>query len=152
MKKYIKPIALAALAALIIIQFFQIEKTNPESNSTQDIFVKHAADDALVSNINEACYDCHSNHSEFPWYTYVQPVGWWINGHIKNARKHLNFSEFVGFDDKKAKHKLDECIEYVEEGKMPLASFKLTHPEARITDTERATMVAWFKEMQSSYE
>jgi len=151
MKKKIKIFAWLAIAALIGIQFFQIDQSNPESDPSQDIFAKFEANDALVMKVKEACYDCHSNQTEYPWYTKVQPIGWWLKGHIKGARKHLNFSEFGTYSNKKAKHKFEEAVEYTEKGWMPIGSFKLTHPEARLTDLERATMVAWFKKQYDSY-
>lgn len=152
MKKKFNIIALLLLAALIIIQFFGIDKTNPVSDPTQDIFATLQADNALVLKIREACYDCHSNNTHYPWYASVQPVGWWLKGHVNEAREHLNFSEFGTYTDEKAKHKLEEAVEYTEEGKMPLKSFTITHPEARLTDLERATMVTWFQKQYDAYE
>ncbi len=146
MKKKIKIAALVALAALVIIQFFPIATTNLVVDEGKDIFANHEADKALVLKIKEACYDCHSNTTEYPWYTRVQPVGWWLQGHVDKGRKKLNFSEFSDYSAKKAKHKFEECVEYTEKGWMPISSFKITHPEARLTDLERATMVTWFKQ------
>ncbi len=151
MKKKIKIGLIVLLVALIGIQFIQIDKENPVSDDANDIFQRFEADQALIVKIKEACYDCHSNHAEWPWYTNVQPIGWWIKGHVNEARKKLNFSEFITYTDKKGKHKLEECIELVEEGEMPLKSFTWTHPEARLTDLERAAMVDWFKKQFASY-
>lgn len=152
MKKKLKIFGWIAIAALIIIQFFQIDKSNPIADPSLDIFAHYTADDALVIKVKEACYDCHSNYTDYPWYTNIQPIGWWLKSHVKEGRKHLNFSEFASYNDKKAKHKFEECIEYVEEGWMPIKSFKLTHPEARLTDLERAAMVDWFKEQFTAFE
>ncbi|WP_235296104.1 heme-binding domain-containing protein [Portibacter marinus] len=146
MKKKLKIAGLVALAALIIIQFFPIDTTNPVSDPSQDIFANYEAEDALVIKVKEACYDCHSNNTEYPWYTRLQPVGWWLKGHVNEGRKHLNFSEFANYSEKKAKHKFEEAVEYTEKGWMPISSFKVTHPEARLTDLERSAMVDWFKE------
>ncbi len=151
MKKKLKIVGIVLLVALIAIQFIPMDKTNPESDPSQDIFQKFDADEALMTKIKDACYDCHSNHTEYPWYTRVQPVGWWIKGHINGGRKHLNFSEFVAYSDKKAKHKLEECIEYTEKKWMPLSSFTWTHSEAKLTELERSTMVTWFEEQFESY-
>lgn len=151
MKKKVKIVGWIALAALLIIQFIQVDKSNPAVDASQDIFSHYQADEALVVKIKEACYDCHSNETEYPWYTHIQPVGWWLKGHVKGARKHLNFSDFATYDEKKAKHKFEESVEYTEKGWMPISSFKLTHPEARLTDLERATMVKWFQDQYDSF-
>ncbi|GLR15693.1 heme-binding domain-containing protein [Portibacter lacus] len=151
MKKKLKIIGWIALASLVIIQFFPIETTNPEPDPLQEIFAKFGASDGLIIKIKDACYDCHSYETDYPWYTRIQPVGWWMKGHIEEARKHLNFSEFATYNDKKSKHKFEECVEYVEEKWMPIKSFQLTHPEARLTTEERAEMVHWFQKCVKSY-
>jgi len=149
MKKKLKIAGWVALAALLIIQFFPIDRTNPVSEPSQDIFASYRADDALVVKVKEACYDCHSNNTEYPWYTRLQPVGWWLKGHVNGGREHLNFSQFGSYSEKKAKHKFEEAVEYTREEWMPISSFKVTHPEARLTDLERSAMVDWF---QKQYE
>jgi hypothetical protein len=83
-----------------------------------------------------ACFDCHSNQSERQWY-HVAPASWWVASHVREAREHLNFSEFD-----RAQRDADEAAEEVEEREMPLRSYLLVHPAARLTDAERAELVA----------
>ncbi len=151
MKKKIKWFVFGFLALLILIQFIQINKTNPPLDPAADIFAHLDAGDAFIAKVRDACYDCHSNEVEYPWYTNVQPVGWWIKKHINEGTKHLNFSEFGNYEAKRAHHKLEECYEMVEKGEMPLNSFTWVHSEAKLTDLEREEMVKWFKEAMASY-
>lgn len=151
MNKNIKRILLGLLAALVIIQFIRIDKSNPTSDPSNDIFQKFEADEAFGVMVKDACYDCHSNQVEYPWYANIQPVGWWIKGHVNEGVGHLNFSEFATYNDKKGHHKLEECVEMLEEGEMPLKSFTWTHPESRLTDEERTAMIDWFKSQMATY-
>jgi hypothetical protein len=75
----------------------------------------------------------------------VAPVSWWVKGHIDHGREHLNFSIWGDYDAKKQAHKLEEAVEFVEETKMPLLSYIIAHPEARISEEARAELVKWFR-------
>jgi mono/diheme cytochrome c family protein len=82
-----------------------------------------------------ACFDCHSNESKRQWY-HLAPASWWVAHHVEEAREHLNFSEL----DRPQKDAV-EAAEEVEEGEMPLPSYLLVHPAARLSDAERAELV-----------
>ena len=93
--------------------------------------------------LRSACYDCHSNSTIYPWYTKVQPLGWWIKGHVRNGRKKLNFSEWTTLDEERKSHKLSECVEEIEERHMPLKSYTWLHPLAKMDDQDRERLAAW---------
>lgn len=141
-----KKILLAILAVLVIMQFFRIDKTNPPSDPAQDFLTLNPAPADITQIMKDACYDCHSHQTAYPWYTNIAPVSWWIKNHIDHAREHLNFSVWTTYPPKKAKHKLEECYEEVEELHMPLKSYTWMHPEAKISEEQRAALVSWFKE------
>jgi hypothetical protein len=83
-----------------------------------------------------ACFDCHSNQTRWPWYSNVAPVSWLVFRDVRGGRAHLNFSEW----DRKQRHAVDAASE-VEEREMPMAIYPPLHPEARLSDGERATLV-----------
>lgn len=93
--------------------------------------------------LRRACYDCHSNATTYPWYANVQPVGWWLEKHVRDGKRHLNFSEFATYSAKRATHKLEEMVEEVRERHMPLASYTWLHPQAKLSDAEVKTLVDW---------
>lgn len=136
---------LLLLVVLIVWQFFPTDQTNPPVEPTQDYLNVVAAPQAIAGMIKDACYDCHSHEVKYPWYTKVQPVGWWLKGHVKNGLKHLNFSIWSTYSPKKANHKLEECIEMMEAGSMPLKSYTWMHPEARFSDQQEKELIDWFK-------
>jgi len=93
--------------------------------------------------LQRACYDCHSNATNYPWYANIQPVGWWLEQHVRDGKKHLNFSEFTTYPLKRATRRLEEVAEEVREHKMPLPSYTWMHPEAKLTDAEIDTLAGW---------
>ncbi len=90
-----------------------------------------------------ACNDCHTNQTVWPWYSKVPPVSFWVADHVEEGRSHFNLSAFGAYSPRQADHKLEEMIEMVEEGKMPLKSYKWGHSEARITDAQREVLIDW---------
>lgn len=84
-----------------------------------------------------ACFDCHSNDTDWPWYSNVAPVSWLVQHDVDEGRAVLNFSEWGQGGDSE---ELDELYEVVAEGEMPMANYLVTHPEARLTDAERLAL------------
>jgi hypothetical protein len=93
--------------------------------------------------LGAACLDCHSHETSWPWYSSVAPVSWWLTHHVQEGREHLNFSIWAELPPDRQDHKLEELIEMVEEGEMPLRSYALGHPEARLADEQRRALVSW---------
>ena len=143
-----RKILLGLVIILVLMQFYRIDKTNPPSVADNDFITLEQAPPAIATMLKNACYDCHSHESKYPWYTNVMPFSWWIKGHIDNGRKHLNFSKWAEYSTDKKTHKLEECSEMVRETKMPLTSYLIPHPEARITKEERETLAKWFEEIR----
>jgi len=152
MNKIVKKILTGLLVILVGIQFIRIDKTNPESDPQADFISKHQPPAELAKLIRLACYDCHSHHTEYPWYTNIAPFSFWIKDHINHARKHLNFSTWTSYAPKRAHHKLEECYEKVDEGHMPLPSFLWMHPEAKLTPEQRNSLANWFKGQMDKIE
>jgi hypothetical protein len=142
-----RKIGYIALAALIIMQFFQIEKKNPEIDLSQDFLSINKAPEDIARLFKSACYDCHSHETTYPWYTSIAPLSFWIKGHINGGRNHLNLSTWGTYTSKKMDHKIEECIEKIGEKKMPLLSYIIAHSEARLSDSDRKNMVSWLKEL-----
>ena len=102
--------------------------------------------------LSESCFDCHSNSTKYPWYDNITPVNYWLNDHVKDGKKHLNFSDWSTYSLKKKEHKMDELYEEVEKGEMPLNSYTWTHSEANLTQEQISEMVAWGKSVQADYK
>lgn len=145
MKRYLtkRNILLPLLLIFIAMQFFAIDKTNPPVELEKDFIelTKPPAD--IAANMKTMCYDCHSHESRYPWYTNIAPFSWRIKSHIDNGRKHLNFSLWVDYSEKKQAHKLDECVDMMTKHWMPTLDYKLMH--GRLSDDEYTELATFFK-------
>lgn len=147
--KLTKKILLGLLIVIIILQAFR-----PAKNESADTH-NSIANQFVVSNevrviLVKACNDCHSNHTNYPWYAEVQPVSWWLSNHVKDGKRHLNFDEFSGYRVAKQYKTLEECIEQVKQGEMPLESYTWIHKSAILTETEKQTLYNWCNNMRDS--
>ena len=90
-----------------------------------------------------SCYDCHSNNTRYPWYWQIQPVTWWMNGHINDAKKQVNYSEFLSYSPRKQYKKIDDANKEVQGGDMPLPSYTIIHRGARLNDEQKLLIKKW---------
>jgi hypothetical protein len=139
-----KKIAIGFIVLLLVIQVFRIDKTNPPVDVKNDFISTTNAPLAVGQILKTSCYDCHSNETRYPWYTNVAPLSWWVKDHINEGREELNFSEWKNYNAKKADHKLEECIEQIEEGEMPMYSYTLLHSEAKLSEAQKKLLIDWF--------
>jgi hypothetical protein len=146
----IKKILIVLAIAFIAIQFFQPEK-NDTNDLTYDISTKYQIPDDVNHLLKVSCNDCHSNKTEYPWYANVQPVAWWLNDHVLDGKRHLNFSTFTKLPIAVQNHKFEETIEMVENKEMPLESYTNfgLHAEANLTDAQRDLIMDWAKEQMA---
>ncbi|MBU2995222.1 heme-binding domain-containing protein [Cellulophaga baltica] len=147
----LKKILLLLVVIFIILQFFRPEKNN-SNDITYDISTKYEIPEEVNNLLKVSCNDCHSNKTEYPWYANIQPVGWWLNDHIEDGKRHLNFSEFTKKSIAVQNHKLEETIEMVEKKYMPIDDYTKfgLHEEANLTDEERNEIINW-AETQMNY-
>lgn len=132
------------LVVIIGIQFIRPEK-NVSNVKTYDISTKYTIPDTVAAILKVACNDCHSNNTTYPWYAEVQPLGWWLNDHINEGKRHLNFSEFTNRPIAVQNHRFDETIEQVKEKEMPLPSYTYLgrHAGAKLTENQREMIINW---------
>lgn len=128
------------VAVLIGIQFIP---TLPKDNLpvTASIEIPGAAD----SIMRRSCFDCHSNETEWPWYSRVAPMSLFVSHHVEEARDHLNFSEWTNLPADERKKLLEEILEEVEEKKMPLRSYTWIHGEAKLTGADVVIILRWLE-------
>lgn len=150
--KSLKKILVFLLLAFVIAQFFKPEKNNG-ALTTVNAFIAETNPPENVKKILETtCFDCHSDKTNYPWYNSITPVNYWLASHIKDGKKHLDFSKWSSYSLKKKEHKMDELHEEVEEGEMPLNSYTWIHGDANLTPAQIDAVVAWGKKVQGSYK
>lgn len=144
-KKILKRTFQLLLLAFIAIQFFRPAKNKAAGTSNNDISKIYTVPADVQSILKASCNDCHSNNTVYPWYAEVQPVAWWLNDHIVDGKKHLNFSEFATYSLRKQYHKLEETEEMVKDGAMPLDSYLWIHKNASLSDDQKLIVANWVK-------
>jgi len=149
MKKIFKKILLALAILLVLFQFYPRAKNNINGSEAHNIGTVHQVPDDVQSLLKTSCYDCHSNNTLYPWYYNIQPVAWWLDDHIKDGKKDLNFSEFAGYRLAKQFRKLEEIEELVTVNEMPLTSYTLIHTDAKLSDQQKLTITNWSKKLQA---
>ena len=143
LKKILKRVFQVLVLAFIVIQFFRPTKNKTEGISNNDITKLYAVPQDVQNILKTSCYDCHSNNTVYPWYSYIQPVAWWLDGHIKDGKKDLNFSEFGSYRIRRQYKKLEEINELVKKDKMPLDSYLWIHKNAKLNDQQKLTLANW---------
>jgi hypothetical protein len=83
-----------------------------------------------------ACFDCHSNQTDWRWYTNVAPISWYIQHDVDNGRRRLNFSEWD-----RPQREARNAPREVQRGDMPPAAYLPIHPEARLSDQEKQILI-----------
>ena len=142
-----KKFGILLLVAFIAIQFIRPAKNQSATASANDLLTTTNVPADVAVLLKKACYDCHSDNSNYPWYANIQPVYWWMDHHIEEGKDELNFSAFAGYKLKRKIKKYVEISEQVTEGEMPLESYTWMHKEAKLSREERTRIVSWANEM-----
>ncbi len=144
-------IILALAIILILIQFIRPEK-NLSDDRTYDISKGYALTGSLNLTFQSACNDCHTNKTDYPWYSEVQPFAWWLNNHVTDGKRHLNLSTFTKLPIAVQNHKLEEIMETVKEGEMPLPSYTWLglHKGAQLSDEDKNAIINWAQNQMDS--
>ena len=91
----------------------------------------------------QACGNCHSNQTHFPWYGHLPPISWWIKSHVHEGRQALNFSEWTTYSARHRRDELESLCGVISNGRMPPASYTALHPEARLGIEQRKAVCIW---------
>ena len=149
--KTIKKILWLLLIVFIIAQFFGPEKNEGELTSIDAFLEETNPPEDVKLILKEACYDCHSDVTRYPWYNTITPVNYWLADHVNHGKKHFNVSNWEGNSTKRKDHKFEELIEMVEDKSMPLESYTWAHSEAKLTDVQIAAVIDWAKKVRLKY-
>ena len=134
---------LLLIVVLIVLQFFQPEKNKGSITQESDLIVVVSVPDSLAEILITSCYDCHSNHTEYPWYSRISPVSWYLYKHVRDGKENLNLSEFGDLSKAEKIGALSDLYDALEAGTMPLQSYMLIHRDARMSQEEIDALLDW---------
>src|SRR5690554_2570623 len=150
--KTLKIIALILLVAFVGIQFIPTERNQSDLGPKTDFLTVNNTPDNIGKLLQVACYDCHSNNTAYPWYNKVQPIAWFLEDHIKEGKKELNFSEWDEYSNRRKNSKLKSIISQIRDDKMPLFSYTLLHRDAVYSDSEKEEVINYMKAIKGSLQ
>jgi hypothetical protein len=132
-------VALAGAGALLFAQLARPARENPPVPG--DI----AAPITVRATLRQACYDCHSNETVWPWYSVIAPISWVVSAHVHDGRRHLNFSEWSEYasDPGTAAEKFKAIAQQTRSRRMPPWYYRVTHPQARLGAAPRDELIHW---------
>lgn len=138
-----KKILIFLLFVFIVIQFFHPKPNKSAAEQKAFIGRTYVIPGDVESILKKACYDCHTNNTRYPWYSNIQPVDWWLDNHIKDGKKHLNYDEYTSRSLRSQYHKMEETIDMIRENEMPLNSYTWIHKDARLSEEEKSKLIGW---------
>ncbi|WP_339662242.1 heme-binding domain-containing protein [Croceibacter atlanticus] len=150
--KFLKIIAWLSLVGLIVIQFFPITLNESDTVPQSDFMVVNQVPATIKNRLQVSCYDCHSNNTDYPWYSKIQPAAWYLEDHIQEGKDELNFNEWAEYSDRRKNSKLRSIISQIEEDKMPLDSYTLIHRDAILSDEDKTLIVDFITALKDSLE
>ncbi len=152
-KKILTTLTTGIAGCLLIAQFITIQRTNPALKG--DL----AAPPQIKSLLRGACYDCHSNETRWPWYTYIAPVSWLVEHDVERGRQELNFSEWGSYYATTRRRKLQWMYRALSEETMPPWTYRILHPGTGFTQKDLMALEHWIEaeianqpEKKSEYE
>lgn len=139
-----KKIFYIIIALLILIQLIPANLPEVSSDNSKDL-LKNNPDIPKVTGmiLKNSCYDCHSNETHYPWYSYVIPVTYLVSHDVVEGREEFNFSNWEDYKKTEKAEILDGISEYVENGEMPMKIYTLIHRDAVLSDEEKEILVTW---------
>lgn len=148
--KIAKIILLVFFILFVAIQLFRPTKNSGSVDPATDVSAAVPVSPEVVAILKESCYDCHSNSTRYPWYAEVMPAGWFLAGHVNDAKVHLNFSEFTTGSLRRQYHKLEEITEQIDLGEMPLPSYLILHSASELSAEKRQLLLTWAEDSRAS--
>ena len=149
--KLLKRLGIVVLIVLVGIQFIPTSSNQiAEVVPTSDFIKINKVPEDIGHMLITSCYDCHSNITNYPWYSRVQPVSWFLESHINKGKAELNFSEFGSYSARKQKSKLKSMANQIEKDQMPLSSYTFIHRNARISREGKKVLVDYLNALQDS--
>jgi Haem-binding domain len=152
MKKTLKLLAIVIAALIILIQLYRPERYFTAEMTSDHITKKINVPSNVESILRRSCFDCHSNHTNWPWYSAVAPVSWFVISDVDRGRKKMNFSEWGKYSKDKQGIKLDKICDEITEGEMPLKQYLYIHKDAVLSQEQKNTLCSWAKEEAKKLE
>ncbi|WP_341214884.1 heme-binding domain-containing protein [uncultured Wocania sp.] len=148
--RIVKIVALVLLVCFVGIQFMPTELNQSDVVPKTDFLLINNPPENISTLLQESCYDCHSNNTDYPWYNKIQPTAWFLENHIADGKEVLNFNEWDAYSNRRKNSKLKSIIGQVEDDEMPLSSYALIHKNAKLSKSEKILIIDYMKNLKEN--
>lgn len=150
MKKSIKKIVFIGLIIFLLMQLYQPARNESyEQVNTINFTSVYKVPATIQTMLRTSCYDCHSNNTNYPLYSYIQPARFFMESHIKEGKQNLNFDEWGNYSSRKQNNKLDRIAKQIKEDQMPLSSYTLIHKNAILSNIQKKEIINWINTIKN---
>ncbi|MCB0473322.1 MAG: heme-binding domain-containing protein [Flavobacteriaceae bacterium] len=138
------------LLILIGLQFIPVDKPQVTGNNPNDLLSVVSVPDTVADILKNSCYDCHSNQTIYPWYSHVAPVSWLVAKDVREGREHVNFSNWQVLELTKKAERLENMIDEIKDGEMPMSIYTAIHQDARLSEEQQKLIIDWINDYGNS--
>jgi len=146
--KFIRILFILLVTAFVVLQFFGIDRSNPVFDQQSDLISIEKPPVDIKNILRSSCYDCHSNETIWPWYSYIAPVSWMLEEHVIDGRDKLNFSDWGSYKQEDKVFTIEDMLEEIEDGEMPLPAYLLLHSDAKLSKEQKEKLLNWLRSIQ----
>jgi len=151
MKKIIKKILFIGLIIFLLMQLYQPARNESfEQDITANFTKVYKVPKNVEAILRTSCYDCHSNNTNYPWYSYIQPARFLMESHIKEGKENLNFNEWGKYSKRRQNSKLESISKQIQTDQMPLAFYTLLHKNTVLNTNQKELVINWIHKIQDS--
>ena len=151
MKIIIKKILFIGLIIFLLMQLYQPARNiSFEQDITGNFTKVYYVPKNIETILRTSCYDCHSNNTYYPWYSYIQPSRFFMESHIAAGKENLNFNEWGNYSGRKQNNKLDRIAKQIKSNEMPLSSYTMIHKNATLSATQKKEVLDWISQLKDS--
>lgn len=148
-RNFVKGFVLVGAAIFTSMQFIPAKRNISSTSSEADISRAVEVPPKVDKLLRNSCYDCHSNNTRYPWYSRIQPAAYFMERHIIDGKKELNFSEFGNYSRRRQRNKLRSIASQVRSEEMPLPSYTWIHWSAKLSDREKKLVEDWATRLEN---
>lgn len=146
-----KRVLIGFVVLIIAIQFLRPDRLNFQEDSSKHLKAYVKVPEEITHILIRSCNDCHSNTTRWPWYSEIAPASWLVADDVQSGRRHLNFSEWGTYSQKKMGKKLYQIAEVAGDSSMPLTAYLLMHADAKLNSAERKMLGNWAEEQADQF-
>ena len=144
MKNTIRAFALGAVGAVVLASTL-VHPSGPVKavKSDNPLLAGAGVDPDVLGVLQRSCQNCHSEKTEWPWYSHIAPMSWLVEGDVREARSHMNLSHWSEYTAEEQQDLLARIGSAVRTGEMPPARYTMIHGNAKLSAAERDNLYRW---------